>query len=127
MSKKTGNPRGRPKEEKLPRGRPKGQEAIMKEYRLRMLRSPKSEAVLREVFKVATDSEHKHWPAAMKLVMDRIAPAASFTESTATGVQGITVNISGVPGVNISTPEAPQEDQEALEGEFEPVEASDGA
>ena len=90
---------------------------------MRMLRSPKSRKVLDSVFEVAQDPEHKHWPAAMKLIMDRIAPASSFTESTATGVQGITVNISGVPGVNIST----EGSEEALEGEFEPVEAPDGA
>ena len=123
MSKKTGNPVGRPKKKKLPVGRPKGQEAIMKEYRMRMLQSPKSEAVLRSVFAVATDPEHKHWPAAMKLVMDRIAPASSFTESTASGVQGITVNISGVPGVSIGPAEGAQE---PLDADFTPVETEEG-
>ena len=121
MTEKTGNPRGRPKKEKLPRGRPKGQEAIMKDYRMRMLNSPKSEKVLQAVFEVAQDPEHKHWAAAMKTVVDRIVPAASFTESTTTGVQGITVNITGVPGVSIGPAEEP------LEGEFEPMETQNGA
>ena len=115
MTEKTGNPVGRPKKEKLPRGRPKGQEAIMKDYRMRMLRSPKSAEVLKAVFEVAQDPEHKHWAAAMKTVVDRIVPAASFTESTTTGVQGITVNITGVPGVSIG----PAED--AVDADFTKV------
>ncbi len=105
MGTKTGNPVGRPpKQKKLPRGRPKGQETIMKEYRMRMLNSPKSAEVLRSIFEVASDPEHKHWPAASKMVLDRLAPAASFLEgNSANGaVQGITVNITGVPGVSIS-------------------------
>lgn len=117
MSAKTGNPVGRPKKEKLPRGRPKGQEAIMKDYRMRMLRSPKSAEVLRTVLDVAMDPEHKHFAAASKMVVDRILPAASFTESTATGVQGITVNITGVPGVAIS----PTEATEPLDADFTQV------
>ena len=105
MGTKTGNPVGRPKQKKLPRGRPKGQETIMKEYRMRMLNSPKSAEVLRSIFEVASDPEHKHWPAASKMVLDRVAPAASFLESNSANgaVQGITVNITGVPGVNISS------------------------
>ena len=107
---------GRPKKEKLPRGRPKGQETIMKEYRLRMLRSPKSRKVLDSIFEVAMDTEHKHWPAASKMVMDRLAPAASFIEDAQGGgtKPTIQVNITGVPGVQIGT-------EEAVDADFTPV------
>ena len=111
---------GRPKKEKLPVGRPKGQEQIMKEYRMRMLRSPQSRKVLQSVFDVATDPEHKHWPAAMKMVMDRIVPASGFDENSLSGggKPVITVNISGVPGVNIGGTQ-----EETIDGDFTPVEA----
>jgi len=85
----------------------------MKEYRMRMLNSPKSAEVLRSIFEVASDPEHKHWPAASKMVLDRLAPAASFLEgsNSANGaVQGITVNITGVPGVSISDKAADEGD-----------------
>ena len=116
MSKEGGKKLGRPKEDKLPRGRPKGQEAIMKDYRMRMLRSPQSRKVLQAVFDVATDPEHKHFPACSKMVMDRIAPISDFTEKDLTGHNKIEINISGVPGVSIGG----SKDEDILDGEVIP-------
>ena len=98
--------RGRPKKvtEKRAVGRPKGDYSIMKEYRERMLNSPKSRKVLESILSAALDDEHKNQAAAWKLVMDRIAPVAGF-ESGAAGNKAsrnaIQINITGVPGVNV--------------------------
>lgn len=116
---KTGNPIGRPKKEgKRPIGRPKGEGTVMKEYRQRMLNSPKSRKVLDSIFSAALDDEHKHQAAAWKLIVDRIVPVAGF-EKEAGGEKGrsaIQINISGVPGVNVGPVEEP------VDGEFEEVE-----
>ena len=71
-----------------------------------MLNSPQSRKVLQSIFDVATDPEHKHWPAAMKLVADRILPVSGF-EKEAGSLQraSIQVNITGVEGVNLSSKE----------------------
>ena len=111
-------PLGRPKKKKLPRGRPKGQEAIMKDYRMRMLNSPKSRKVLDSLFEVATDPDHKHWAAATKMVVDRVVPQGGFTpEKVANGK--IEINISGL-GASVSTPES-----DVVDAEYEEVEESD--
>ena len=90
---------GRPKKTKLAKGRPKGQETIMKDYRMRMLRSPKSRKVLDSIFNAALDDDHKHQAAAWKLVVDRIAPVASFTEASGKKTGGIEINITGLSAV----------------------------
>ncbi len=101
---------GRPPKKKNPVGRPKGMETVMKEYRQRMLNSPKSKKVLDSLFEVAMDPEHKHWSSATKMVIDRILPAASFDEKgPQVGSGGISINITGVPGVNIGTEPEPMD------------------
>ncbi len=131
MSKKTGNPKGRPKgASKVTRGskggvigRPKGEAGIMKEYRERMLASPKSAKVLESVFNAALDDDHKHQAAAWKLVLDRIAPISGFEKDAGGSGRGaIQVNITGVPGVQISSPEPSEEPLEPLEGQCETIE-----
>ena len=115
-TKNSGNPIGRPTKKKNPVGRPKGEGAVMKEYRQRMLNSPKSRKVLDSIFDVAMDPEHKHWPSAMKLVADRILPVAGFEKDAGAdkGRSAIQISITGVPGVNIGT-------EDPLEGDFEEV------
>jgi len=100
---------GRPKKKKNPVGRPKGQEAVMKDYRMRMLNSPKSRKVLASVFEVAMDPEHKHWPAASKMVMDRIAPSSGFSPDSKDGSK-IQINISTF------SPDAKPVDGEVIDG-----------
>ena len=87
---------GRPKKEKRGVGRPKGEATVMKEYRARMLNSPKSKKVLNAIFDAALDDEHKHQAAAWKLIVDRIAPVSSFTESSGKKEGGIEIVISGL-------------------------------
>jgi hypothetical protein len=105
MTKPTGNKRGRPPKQDIVAikesrgvGRPKGDKAIMDEYKLRMLNSPKSAKVLEKVYEVALTDGHPGQMAAMKLVMDRIVPQSAFDVSKASGggVPQISINISGL-------------------------------
>ena len=103
-TKPSGNPTGRPKAKKNPVGRPKGEGTVMKEYRQRMLNSPKSRKVLDSILNAALDDDHKNQAAAWKIVVDRIMPVSSF-DKLAGGDKGrnaIQINISGVPGVDVS-------------------------
>jgi hypothetical protein len=110
---------GRPPKEKRPVGRPKGEGTIMKEYRARMLNSPKSRKVLDSIFKAALDDDHKNQAAAWKIIVDRIVPVSGF-EKEAGAIKGaaIQVNITGVAGVDVSATGQPAGSEDALEGEF---------
>ena len=121
----TGNPIGRPKKIKKvkgksnPVGRPKGEAGIMKDYRERMLNSPKSRKVIDSIFNAALDNEHKNQAAAWKIIVDRIVPVSGFDKLAGqSGRSAITVNITGVGEVEVGQ-------SEALEGEYVPVEVSD--
>jgi hypothetical protein len=121
----TGNPLGRPKKVKKvkgksnPVGRPKGEAGIMKDYRERMLNSPKSRKVLDSIFNAALDDDHKNQAAAWKIVMDRIVPVSGFDKLAGqSGRSAITVNITGVGDVSLDA-------EGDLEGEYVPVEVSD--
>jgi hypothetical protein len=119
-SENSGNPTGRPpvKKKKNPIGRPKGEAAIMKGYRERMLNSPKSRKVLTAILDAALDDDHKNQAAAWKIVVDRIMPVSSFEKlAGSTQRNAIQINISGVPGVDISGPDGAED---VLEGEFSP-------
>lgn len=121
-STKSGNPVGPPKKDRFkksksnPVGRPKGEAGIMKDYRDRMLNSPKSRKVLDSIFAAALDDNHKNQAAAWKIVVDRIVPVSGF-DKLAQGAprSAITVNITGVEGVQVDS-------EDALDGEYVPVE-----
>lgn len=127
MTKPSGNPKGNPskrlaEQKKRPPGRPKGEAGIMKEYRERMLASPKSTKVLEAIFNAALDDDHKNQAAAWKIIMDRIAPVSGFDKSAGgTGRAAIQVNITGVPGVSL---ESSEESEEPLEGSYEVTEVA---
>jgi hypothetical protein len=76
----------------------------MKEYRQRMLNSPKSRKVLDSILNAALDDDHKNQAAAWKIVVDRIMPVAAFDKLAGgeKGLNAIQINISGVPGVDVS-------------------------
>jgi len=106
---------GRPKKrnKKTVMGRPKGESGIMKEYRERMLNSPKSKKVLESILDAALDDDHKNQAAAWKIVVDRIMPVSAFDKlAGTTSRNAITVNITGVgaPEVNIKDIEGEYED-----------------
>ena len=104
---------GRPKKSELKEikesrsvGRPKGEAAIINEYKLRMLNSPKSSRVLEAIYDEALNEEHKNQAAAWKLIVDRIVPVSAFEAAKQGGsTPQISINITGLTPSNISTSE----------------------
>jgi hypothetical protein len=80
-------------------GRPKGEQAIINEYRARMLASPKSAKVLEKIYDAALDDAHKNQSAAWKLIMDRMLPLSYFEKNSANaGRSSVNITITGVNG-----------------------------
>ena len=104
MTKPTGNKRGRPPKAELKEikesrsvGRPKGDAAIINEYKLRMLNSPKSAKVLEAIYDAALTDGHPGQTAAWKLIVDRIVPVSVFdTSKSGGGIPQISINISSI-------------------------------
>lgn len=111
MTKPSGNKRGRPPKSELTEikesrsvGRPKGDAAIINEYKLRMLNSPKSAKVLEAIYDAALNDEHKNQAAAWKLIVDRIIPVSAFeTAKAGGGTPQISINISSIGTPTIQT------------------------
>lgn len=111
MTKPSGNKKGRPPKsdlaeikEKRSVGRPKGDAAIINEYKLRMLNSPKSAKVLEAIYDAALNDEHKNQAAAWKLIVDRIIPVSVFDTAKASGqTPQISINISGLSSPTVDT------------------------
>ena len=111
MTKPTGNKIGRPKKSDITEikesrsvGRPKGDAAIINEYKLRMLNSPKSAKVLEAIYDAALNDEHKNQAAAWKLIVDRIIPVSAFETAKSGGnTPQISINITGLSNPSIST------------------------
>jgi len=103
---------GRPKKSEIKEikesrsvGRPKGEAAIINEYKLRMLNSPKSSRVLEAIYDAALNDDHKNQAAAWKLIVDRIVPVSAFEASKQnnSGIPQISINISSVGSPKIET------------------------
>ena len=102
---------GRPKKSELKEikesrsvGRPKGEAAIINEYKLRMLNSPKSAKVLEAIYDAALNDEHKNQAAAWKLIVDRIVPVSAFEQAKqGNGAPQISINITGLNTPTVSS------------------------
>ena len=102
---------GRPKKSEITEikesrsvGRPKGEAAIINEYKLRMLNSPKSAKVLEAIYDAALNDEHKNQAAAWKLIVDRIVPVSAFEQAKqGGGAPSISINITGLNTPTVST------------------------
>jgi len=102
---------GRPKKSELTEikesrsvGRPKGEAAIINEYKLRMLNSPKSAKVLEAIYDAALNDEHKNQAAAWKLILDRVLPVSAFEQAKQNGgTPQISINISSIGTPTISS------------------------
>lgn len=111
MTKPSGNKRGRPPKSDITEikesrsvGRPKGDAAIINEYKLRMLNSPKSAKVLEAIYDAALNDEHKNQAAAWKLIVDRIIPVSAFeTAKAGGGTPQISINITGLNSPSVNT------------------------
>jgi len=96
-------------------GRPKGDADAIREYKARLLASPKSRKVMDSILNAALDDEHKNQAAAWKLVMDRLMPLSYFDEAKNTGGKAaVNITITGVGGETTII----GEQEEALEGDF---------
>lgn len=88
-------------------GRPKGDAAIINEYKIRMLNSPKSAKVLEAIYDAALNDEHKNQAAAWKLIVDRIVPVSAFEQTKqGGGTPSISINITGLQGPSVDVVEA---------------------
>lgn len=102
---------GRPKKSELKEikesrsvGRPKGEAAIINEYKLRMLNSPKSAKVLEAIYDAALNDEHKNQAAAWKLIVDRVVPISAFEAAKqGNGTPTISINISSLGSPKVET------------------------
>lgn len=111
MTKPTGNKVGRTSKKELKAitenrsvGRPKGDAAIINEYKLRMLNSPKSAKVLEAIYDAALNDEHKNQAAAWKLIVDRIVPVSVFeAQKAGNSMPQISINISSLNSPTIET------------------------
>ena len=87
-------------------GRPKGDAAIINEYKLRMLNSPKSAKVLEAIYDAALNDEHKNQAAAWKLIVDRIVPVSVFeAQKSGNSAPTVSINITGLTSPVISNSE----------------------
>jgi len=92
--------RGRPKKTEVEAkkvrnkvGRPVGDAGIMKEYKSRMLASPRSQKILDEIMNAALDDNHKHQSVAWKIWADRVIPVSMFDKDATGASQRPTVEI----------------------------------
>jgi len=119
MTKPTGNKVGRTSKRELKAitenrsvGRPKGDAAIINEYKLRMLNSPKSAKVLEAIYDAALNDEHKNQAAAWKLIVDRIVPVSVFeAQKAGNNTPTVSINITGLTSPMVST----SDDQEVID------------
>ena len=80
-------------------GRPKGDADAIKEYKARLLASPKSRKVLDSILNAALDDDHKNQAAAWKLLADRLMPLSYFDKDKAGGGRSaVNITITGVGG-----------------------------
>lgn len=87
-------------------GRPKGDTAIINEYKIRMLNSPKSAKVLEAIYDAALNDDHKNQAAAWKLIVDRIVPVSAFEASKQSGsAPAISINITGLQSPSVALAE----------------------
>jgi hypothetical protein len=80
-------------------GRPKGDADVIKEYKARLLASPKSRKVLDSILDAALDDDHKNQAAAWKLLVDRLMPLSYFDkDKVGGGRSAVNITITGVGG-----------------------------
>ena len=114
---------GRPKKSELKEikesrsvGRPKGEAAIINEYKLRMLNSPKSAKVLEAIYDAALNDEHKNQAAAWKLIVDRVVPISAFESSKqGGGAPTISINITSLNQPNEVTTVSNASDEDIID------------
>jgi hypothetical protein len=80
-------------------GRPKGDASAIKDFKARLLASPKSRRVLDTILDAALDDDHKNQSAAWKLLVDRLMPLSYFEkDKMGGGKAAVNITITGVGG-----------------------------
>lgn len=118
--------RGRPKKTEIESkknrgkvGRPAGDAAAIKEFKARLLASPKSRKVMDSILNAALDDEHKNQAAAWKLLMDRLVPVSYFEKDKDGGSRAaVNITISGVGGESINIGGEQSEANGDIEGDY---------
>lgn len=96
-------------------GRPKGDADAIREYKARLLASPKSRKVLDSILNAALDDDHKNQAAAWKLLVDRLMPLSYFDkDKMGGGKSSVNITITGVGGETTVI----GEQDPPIEGEF---------
>lgn len=111
--------RGRPKKDLIESkkkgnrgavGRPKGDADAIREYKARLLASPKSRKVIDSILNAALDDNHKSQSAAWKLLIDRIMPLSYFDkDKNLGGKAAVNIVITGVGGETTVIGEEPKD------------------
>jgi len=96
-------------------GRPKGDADAIREYKARLLASPKSRKVLDSILNAALDDDHKNQAAAWKLLVDRLMPLSYFDkDKMGGGKSSVNITITGVGGDTTIIGDK----EDAIEGEY---------
>lgn len=121
---KNGKRIGRPPKDLMSRegsgvpGARAGDKAILNDYKMRMLASPKSRAVLKKVLDTALEDGHPHQGVCMKMVMDRIIPqsAVAAAAGAGEGKSAIKIEITGIQANVVG-----EKEEEAIDADFEDI------
>ena len=113
---------GRPKKSDIEKrkkpgkvGRPVGDAGAIREYKARLLASPKSRKVIDSIMNAALDDNHKSQSAAWKLVIDRIMPLSYFEEAKSGGGKAsVNITVTGVGGDTTII----GENEDVIDGDF---------
>lgn len=89
--------------------------SAVKEYKQRLLLHPDSPAVVNAIMRAALDDDHKNQAAAWKLVMDRIAPVASFSADNR-NTPSVEITIKGINEGDIK--DITSADDDVVDGEW---------
>ena len=126
VPKRRGRPPKKAIQEKKKRnavGRPKGDADAIREYKARLLASPKSRKVLDSILNAALDDEHKNQAAAWKLLVDRLMPLSYFDkDKMGGGKSAVNITITGVGGDTTIIGDK----EDAIEGEYINLNPSEG-
>ena len=95
----------------------------IKEFKARLLASPKSRKVLDSILDAALDDEHKNQSAAWKLLMDRMLPISYFDKDKEGGSRAaVNITISGVGGETINIGGNNSSEDDIIDGEYSDAE-----
>lgn len=94
-------------------GRPVGDNGRIQELKARLM-STAGNKVIDTIIRIALDDNHPGQMAALKMSIDRQLPLSLFEKDAKRGSNAITINITGVSGLNTEETVIDQEDAEDI-------------